>query len=75
MAPGISAYAPVVLWYRVERSSSLAGVAPAGVQRFSRRTFSPTTATIQSHEVGNLARKALRSSIFENTIHPLGNDD
>src|ERR1700687_599402 len=43
MAPGIAANAPVVLWYRVERTSSRAGVAPAGVQRLSRRTFSPTT--------------------------------
>src|SRR5439155_26513545 len=29
--------------YRVERTSSRAGVAPAEVQRLSRRTFSPTT--------------------------------
>src|SRR5215831_13366135 len=28
--------------YRVERTSSRAGVAPAEVQRLSRRTFSPT---------------------------------
>jgi hypothetical protein len=39
---GIAADAPVVLWYRVERTSSRAGVAPAGVRRLSRRTFSPT---------------------------------
>src|SRR5437762_14134688 len=29
--------------YRVERTSSRAGVSPAEVQRLSRRTFSPTT--------------------------------
>jgi hypothetical protein len=29
--------------YRVERTSSRAGVAPAGVQRLSRRTVTPTT--------------------------------
>jgi len=29
--------------YRVERTSSRAGVAPAEVQRLSRRTVSPTT--------------------------------
>src|SRR5207245_10681544 len=29
--------------YRVERTSSRAGVAPAEVQRLSRRTFSPIT--------------------------------
>jgi len=31
--------------YRVERTSSRAGVAPAGVQRLSRRTVTSTIAT------------------------------
>src|SRR5215469_16371531 len=32
--------------YRVKRTSSRAGVAPAEVQRFSRRTLSPTILTV-----------------------------
>jgi hypothetical protein len=43
--------------YRVERTSSRAGVAPAGVQRLSRRTVTPTTMTKRAlvrppHKVG-----------------------
>jgi len=34
--------------YRVERTSSRAGIAPAEVQRLSRRTFSPAIANSQS---------------------------
>src|SRR5258708_12337711 len=42
--------------YRVERTSSRAGVAPAEVQRLSRRTFSPTTPRrIQTRRSGGFA--------------------
>jgi hypothetical protein len=36
-------------FYRVERSSSRAGVSPAEVQRLSRRTFSPTDSIGQNY--------------------------
>ena len=48
--------------YRVERTSSRAGVAPAEVQRLSRRTFSPTTsARKQRPEKSRKARSAIKT--------------
>jgi len=52
MTLGIAADAPVVLCYRVERTMSRAGVAPAEVQRLSRRTFSPTILRVYCRKDG-----------------------
>jgi hypothetical protein len=44
--------------YRVERTSSRAGVAPAEVQRLSRRTVTPTNTGTRSNPLGAISRKA-----------------
>src|SRR6266436_3757684 len=45
--------------YRVERTSSRAGVAPAEVQRLSRRTFSPTDRCVVSNVGVNRASRLI----------------
>src|SRR5215471_15682929 len=47
--------------YRVERTSSRAGVAPAEVQRLSRRTFSPIIRALHPRW-SNIATEVLRES-------------
>jgi len=41
----------VVLWYRMERSSSPAGVSPTEVQRLSRRTITPIDSLVLGYEI------------------------
>jgi hypothetical protein len=58
--------------YRVERTSSRAGVSPAEVQRLSRRTVTPTTRCCWQALTGGVPERTRDPSLSKAMIHATG---